>query len=167
MYAKDHLDKKNSLNDSKKENLMLKYEIESKNRQLTTKILELTEKETIIADIIHKLSQLDQDDVDKCKIHNLVSSLKSGQIFHNWQEFEVCFDLTHPNFYNSIDARFPMLTANDKKLCAFLKLHFSTKEIAIITGKSINTIDVGRSRLRKKMGMSSDENLQSFIAHLN
>lgn len=177
MYTKDHLDKVNMLNHNSElelekihidnENLKLKQELESKNRQLTSKLIELTEKETIIADIIQKLSQLDHEDVDKRKIHNLLTSIKSGQSCHNWNEFEVCFDLTHPNFYCGLNARFPKLTANEKKLCAFLKLNFSTKEMSIITGKSVNTIDVGRSRLRRKMGMVSDENLQSFIAHFN
>ncbi len=177
MYTKGHLDKVKMQNYNSKlelekihtenENLKLKQELDSKNRQLTSKLIELTEKETIIADIIRKLSQLDHEDVDKRKIHNLLTSLKSGQSCHNWHEFEVCFDLTHPNFYCGLDARFPKLTANDKKLCAFLKLNFSTKEMSIITGKSVNTIDVGRSRLRRKMGMVSDENLQSYIAHFN
>jgi DNA-binding CsgD family transcriptional regulator len=55
------------------------------------------------------------------------------------------------------------VSANEKKLCAFLRLNMSTKEISAITYQSINSITVARSRLRKKLDIESDESLISFL----
>ena len=63
--------------------------------------------------------------------------------------------------------KFPKLSPNEKKLCAFLRLNMSTKDIAALTRKSTSSIDVARTRLRKKLEISgTDTNLISFLAKL-
>jgi DNA-binding CsgD family transcriptional regulator len=69
----------------------------------------------------------------------------------------------HNDFYDKLNEKFPNLSANEKRLCAFLRLNMSTKEISAITYQSINSITVARSRLRKKLELDSDENLISFL----
>ena len=60
--------------------------------------------------------------------------------------------------------KYPDLTPNEKKICAFLRLNMSTKDICAITYQSVRSIDMARFRLRKKIGLDSDENLVSFLS---
>ncbi|NLO49679.1 MAG: hypothetical protein GX103_00750, partial [Bacteroidales bacterium] len=83
-----------------------------------------------------------------------------------WTEFEVRCQQVHNDFYTKLNERFPNLSANEKRLSAFLRLNMSTKEISAITYQSPNSITVARSRLRKKLGLDTDENLISFLETL-
>jgi DNA-binding CsgD family transcriptional regulator len=59
---------------------------------------------------------------------------------------------------------FPTLTLNERRLCAFLKLQMTTKEIASLTGQSIRAVELARTRLRKKLQLTNSEiNLYDFI----
>ena len=84
-----------------------------------------------------------------------------------WTEFETYFTKVHPDFYKKLSQQFPDLTPNEKKLCAFLKLNLSTKEISAITYQSVNSIMVSRTRLRKKLNIQGEEtNLTNFLMEL-
>jgi DNA-binding CsgD family transcriptional regulator len=176
-YNKEHIEKvevlyQNSLlelakNLKEKENQELKNEVDSKNRMLATKAMIISEKEVLILDLIKQLKGYDSNKNDRLFINKLVNNLKLNLSNNSWDEFEIHFSETHPQFYSLLNKNYPNLSSNERKLCAFLKLNLSTKEIASISGKSTNTIDVARSRLRKKMGLSSDANLQHVIANLS
>ena len=60
--------------------------------------------------------------------------------------------------------KYPDLTANELRLCAFLKLNMNTKEISAVTYQSTNSIDTARSRLRQKLGIKKDDNLIAFLS---
>jgi DNA-binding CsgD family transcriptional regulator len=63
--------------------------------------------------------------------------------------------------------KYPDLTQSELKLCAFLRLNMSTKEISELTGQRILTIDHARYRLRKKLGISNSEiNLVTFLSQI-
>jgi DNA-binding CsgD family transcriptional regulator len=83
--------------------------------------------------------------------------LRSSQDKHLWQEFEAHFTRVHSDFYQKLQEKYPNLTANEKKLCAFLRLNMSTKDISAITYQSINSITVARSRLRKKLNIEGED----------
>ncbi|MGX9987466.1 helix-turn-helix transcriptional regulator [Soonwooa purpurea] len=84
-----------------------------------------------------------------------------------WTEFETHFTKVHPNFYAKLSHQFPNLTPNEKKMCAFLRLNMSTKDISAITQQSVNSIMVSRSRLRKKLKIQGEEqNLINFLMNL-
>jgi DNA-binding CsgD family transcriptional regulator len=90
--------------------------------------------------------------------------MKSDIQKNSWNEFEHHFLKVHPNFYHSLQEKFPLLTANEKKICAFLKLNLKTKEISSITGQSVKSIEVARTRLRSKFNLATEENLNAFIS---
>lgn len=99
-------------------------------------------------------------------IQDIINELKSNQNTNTWAEFEAHFTQVHTDFYKNLHEQFPNLTANEKKLCAFIKLNMSTKDIGSITYQSVKSISVARSRLRKKLNIESDEvNLVSFLAN--
>jgi hypothetical protein len=84
-----------------------------------------------------------------------------------WEEFEYRFQQLHSGFYDRLNQLFPQLTINDRRLCAFLKLDMTTKEISAITGQSVGAVNMARIRLRNKLGIThSDTELFTFLSEL-
>lgn len=81
-----------------------------------------------------------------------------------WFEFEKRFNEVHVNFYNKLANIYRDLTPNERKLCAFLKMGLSTKEIGAITFQNAKSIDMARYRLRKKLGIPNNESFFSFLS---
>lgn len=150
---------------TEKKVLVLKNEVDQKNRNLTSKAIELSKNNQALHQVIDKLTDLEEKEtISKKDIVRMKNSLTSNFKRDNWKEFETYFTEVHPNFYNALNKKYPNLTPGEIKLCAFIKLNFSTKEIASITGKTPASIDVSRSRLRKKLNLGTSENLSSVIS---
>ncbi|MDP4207361.1 MAG: sigma-70 region 4 domain-containing protein [Bacteroidota bacterium] len=81
----------------------------------------------------------------------------------DWHIFQQNFDMIHENFFRNIKKRFPDLTSNDLKLCAYLHLNLSTKEIASLLNISIRGVEAARYRLRKKLSLTPEANLTEFF----
>jgi DNA-binding CsgD family transcriptional regulator len=70
-------------------------------------------------------------------------------------------------FYKKLINQFPDLSPNEQKICAFLRLNMSTKEISELTGQGVNALEIARTRLRKKLGITNTKtNLVSFISQI-
>jgi len=75
------------------------------------------------------------------------------------------FKQVHVEFYKNLIDKYPELTSGELRLCAFLRLNLSTKEIAQLTGQNIKALEMARFRLRKKMGIAdSDTNLVVYLS---
>lgn len=145
----------------------LKAQLDFKNRELTTNVMYLLKKNELITNISEKLikSKLDFKKENQRIIQEIINELKSSQDSDTWAEFEAHFTQVHTDFYARLNKEYPNLSANEKKLCAFLRLNMSTKDIAAITYQSVNSITVARSRLRKKLNIEGEDvNLTNFLA---
>lgn len=81
----------------------------------------------------------------------------------DWAVFQANFDRIHENFFRNLKIRYPEITPNDLKLCAYLRLNLSTKDIAHLMNITIRGVEVARYRLRKKMNIPSEKNLVEFM----
>jgi DNA-binding CsgD family transcriptional regulator len=146
----------------------LRKELEYKNKELTTNVMYLVKKNEFITSIAEKLikSKIDFKKENQALIQELIQELQLNSDDTVWKEFELRFMDVHKDFYNKLNEKFPDLSPNEKKLCAFLRLNMSTKDISAITFQSPTTLDVARSRLRKKLGLDRDENLIVFLTGL-
>ncbi len=97
-------------------------------------------------------------------VEDVIRDLEASSKGDFWKEFELRFQEVHSDFYHKLNELFPNLTPNELKLCAFLRLNMSTKDIAAITFLSINSINIARHRLRKKLNIDQDENLIVFLS---
>lgn len=161
---KEHLELEGKHLNLEKEKL--KEQLDFKNRELTTNVMYLLKKNELITNISEKLikSKLDFKKENQKIIQEIINELKSNQDSDTWAEFEAHFTSVHTDFYTRLNDKIPNLSANEKKLCAFLRLNMSTKDIAAITYQSVNSITVARSRLRKKLNIEGDEvNLTNFL----
>ncbi|NOU46770.1 MAG: hypothetical protein HOO86_06885 [Bacteroidales bacterium] len=82
---------------------------------------------------------------------------------HDWEIFESHFDQAHENFFKKLKAQYPDLTPHDFRLCAYLKLNLSSKEIAPLLNITIRGVEEKRYRLRKRLNLASDQGLTEFI----
>ena len=136
-----------------KQNLAI--EVESNEREVAAKSMFLLEKDNLINKVIKHLKQLKEEvgESEKKSVQKVISELRYSLNNNSWEEFEIRFSKVHPNFYKNIEAAHTSLTSNEKKLCAFLLMDMTTKEIANITGQTSHSINVARTRLRKKLGL--------------
>lgn len=147
----------------------LKEQLDFKNRELTTNVMYLLKKNELITSISEKLikSKLDFKKENQRIVQDIINDLKSSQDSDTWAEFEAHFTQVHVDFYKRLNEKYPNLSANEKKLCAFLRLNMSTKDIAAITYQSVNSITVARSRLRKKLNIEGEDiNLINYLSQL-
>ncbi|MBR1706734.1 MAG: hypothetical protein IJ721_08135 [Bacteroidales bacterium] len=83
----------------------------------------------------------------------------------DWQKFSRHFDIVYDDYLKRLAARFPALSVGDKKMCAYLKMDLSSKEIAPLLNMTVRSVEMTRYRLRKKLGLSRDVNLADFLQH--
>ncbi|WP_170110610.1 tetratricopeptide repeat protein [Flavilitoribacter nigricans] len=138
--------------------------LELKNKELAASTLKLIEKDEFLASIKDKLAEkkegLSADDVRRTVRSIKLSSTK------NWEEFEARFVAVNQGFYECLNERFPKLTQGDQRLCALIKLNFSSKDMAKLMGISVESVHTTRYRLRKKLKLARAVNLEEFIAGL-
>jgi tetratricopeptide (TPR) repeat protein len=63
------------------------------------------------------------------------------------------------DFFKNLLAAYPDLKPTELKLCSYLRLNLSTKELAEVLNKSVRTIENTRFSIRKKMGLGPEDNL--------
>ena len=81
----------------------------------------------------------------------------------NWKKFETNFDIVYENYLKRLGTDYPALTVSDKKLCAYLKMGLSSKDIAPLLNMSFRSVEMSRYRLRKKLNLNRDVNLTEFL----
>ena len=96
----------------------------------------------------------------------VIMSIDQEKANNLWKEFEMRYMEVHKDFHQKLTANYPQLTANERKLCAFMVLNMSTKDISSITYQSEHSIKIARYRLRKKLGLGKNENLTAFLHNL-
>ena len=141
------------------ENEKLKIELEMKHKQLANHTLFLIEKNEYLNDLKNKLDEnLSVAEIKK----SLDKSINSNR---DWGKFQEYFDKVHVDFFNRLNSEFKGLTPADIRLTTLLRLNKNTKEIATLLGISTQSVNIGRHRLRKKLGLSSEQNLNSFLTN--
>jgi len=150
----------------KKEKEELTRDLEAKNRELSTKITQLIEKTELVGNVITQLEKIlnkkNKNFYDD--IQAIIKDLKRNSTGNFWSQFEYTFGQVNQTFYNNLFNAYPNLTNNEKKICAFLKMNLSTKDISTITHQSARSIEIARSRLRAKMKLNRSENLPKFLS---
>jgi len=151
-----------------KENENLQKELELKNRDLVCNVSKIFAKNQVINHVAHRLIKSSDGfkQANTKLIRGVVTELKQTMDETGWKEFDIRFAKVHANFYSVLDKRFPNLTKTERKLCALIKLGMSSKEIASISMIRSASVDTSRSRLRKKLGLKSDDDLFKFLNEL-
>lgn len=148
---------------------LLKADLERKDKELATQVIYSIKKNEMITDVVEKLQSKRSEELigQEAEIRKIIKTLEKSTDQGVWEEFELRFQQVHIGFYDRLHAKFPNLTQNERRLCAFLRLDMTTKEIAAITGQTVRAVEMARIRLRKKMDLTkSDTSLFEVLTHL-
>ncbi len=143
----------------------LEADIELKRKQLTSSTLKFAAQNKLLSSVAKDIKEIKKhtDKEGTRLVYNLLIKLNHSIIDSGWKEFEMSFENLHSNFSKKLNSDYPDLTPNERRLCAFIRMGMQSKEIAGITQQTQNSIDVARHRLRKKLGISSDDDLVGFL----
>src|SRR5699024_7340602 len=148
----------------------LQLNLELKNKELASETLKNAEQNEMLNAIqeeLKKIKNLNSGSNVNQAIHRLQSKIRSDSPQNNWEEFEWRFTKVYESFYRKLNQLHPNLSVHDKRLCALLRLNFSTKEIASITKNSVKSVENSRTRLRKKLGLTNQKiELSTYLSKL-
>lgn len=140
-----------------KELANLTYSLIQKNKLLIEfneeldKIKRLSETNKIVTEDIHTI------------IRKVNRAIDKGE---NWEVFEEYFDTVHENFFVKLKKKFPDFSSKDLRLCAYLRMNLTTKEIAPLMNISVRGVEIGRYRLRKKLDLDRSVNISNFLNNI-
>ncbi|MEO2062665.1 MAG: LuxR C-terminal-related transcriptional regulator [Christiangramia sp.] len=148
----------------KLEKQQLMKEIDVKRKELANTTMMAAKKNEVLMEI---QSELNKDKVkfsNEYRLKHIMTKInRAVKNKDEWKVFETNFNEVHEDFFKEVLERFPNLTNKDLKLCSYLKMNLSSKEIAPLMGISVRGVEVHRYRLRKKMDLDSKTNLTKFL----
>ncbi|MFV8352104.1 triple tyrosine motif-containing protein [Flavobacterium sp. XS2P14] len=143
-------------------NEQLSLDVDTKNRELAVSTMSLNSKNELLAFIKADLKK-NPDDGNR-SIKSVISTInKNITEGDSWSVFKEAFDNADKDFLKKIKASHPSLTPNDLRLCAYLRLNLSSKEVAPLLNISVRSVEIKRYRLRKKMELSHEQGLVEYI----
>ncbi|MBT8309687.1 MAG: LuxR family transcriptional regulator [Flavobacteriaceae bacterium] len=144
-------------------NESLKQDIESKNRELAISTMSLIKKNEFLNNLKEELKNKDNDQGLNSVVKIIDKNLNNTD---DWKFFQEAFNNADKDFLKKVKNIHPSLTPNDLKLCAYLRLNLSSKEIAPLLNISPRSVEVKRYRLRKKMQLEHETSLTNYILEL-
>jgi len=145
----------------------LEHDLHHKTKELTSSAIHIVHNIETIQKLKSQVLSVMETVEDKNMLYQLRKLSKSIEseisIENNWEQFENHFNQIHQDFLVRLRKEFPALTHGDIKLCAYLRLNLSSKEIAPLLNLSLRGVEASRYRIRKKMNLSQDINLTEFI----
>ena len=168
-FQEDAKEKKKEIIELK--NQRLQHDLRHKSQELASSTMNLIRKNEILLDINQNLTRVTTEITEKSEqkvilrqIQKMQDEIKQNiEQDNNWKKFAENFDLVYENYLKRLGDDYPQLTMGDKKLCAYLKMDLSSKDIAPLLNMSFRSVEMSRYRLRKKMDLSRDINLTEFL----
>jgi ligand-binding sensor domain-containing protein len=151
----------------KLQNEKLQAEISFKNIQLADSTMAIIRKNELLIEIKDELDRQREKLIPGFphryfeRLLSLINKNISND--NDWKVFEELFDQAHKNFFKRLKTTYPELTQSDLKLCAYLKMNLSSKEIAPLLNISYRGVETRRFRLRRRLSLDSDNNLVEFV----
>ena len=147
------------------ENQLLAKKLEEKNKALTNNAIQMLQTSEILQSTHKELSDLESKSGNQNNkiLSQIILDLKRNTQSFNKKEFEKLFLEIDGDFYKRLLKEYPELTKNELRLCAFMRLNLSSKEISSITQQTPHSIVVARSRLRKKINLEENKSLTNFL----
>jgi DNA-binding CsgD family transcriptional regulator len=142
-------------------------EIEHKNTELASAAMHLVQKGELLSNIREELGHLTKSlnghgsPEEFKKMQRILS--EENRIDKDWEQFASHFDMVHSDFLRILKLQFQSLSAHELKLCAYLRMNLSSKEIAQLENISVRGVEISRYRLRKKLKLQTETNLFDFL----
>ncbi|NRF41597.1 triple tyrosine motif-containing protein [Pedobacter foliorum] len=148
----------------------LQVELAGKNRELANSAMSLVYKNELLQKLSQEMLKLKDSNGKPLaeeqlrKIQKVIDDGMNDE--RDWNLFESSFNEAHESFFKKLKANHPDLVPNDLKLCAYLHMNMSSKEMASLLNISLRGVEIRRYRLRKKLDVPHDKNLVEFLMEL-
>ncbi|NRT15678.1 ligand-binding sensor domain-containing protein/DNA-binding CsgD family transcriptional regulator [Flavobacterium sp. 28A] len=143
-------------------NEQLSHDVDIKSRELAASTMNLNSKNELLEFIREDLKKTNND--ENRSIKSVISTINKNITGNDsWSVFKEAFESTDKDFFKKLKVLHPSLTSNDLRLCAYLRLNLSSKEIAPMLNISIRSVEIKRYRLRKKMELVHEQGLVEYI----
>lgn len=165
-YRRHRRREQNTRQNAHREHQRLVTELEQGNKKMVTQSIYRQKKSKDLSDLADSLRQLRPQfkPTNQPLIDQVISSLESLGDEEHWEDFEIYFERVHTGFMKNLQKKYPDLSLTEKKMCAYLRLGMTTKEIANIQHISFRAVEQARYRLRKKLGLNKNEDLANFLS---
>jgi ligand-binding sensor domain-containing protein/DNA-binding CsgD family transcriptional regulator len=151
-------------------NEKLEAEINFKNSELASSAMHLVKKGELLSKVKGELAQVMKgfdNPQAATELKKMIKTLsEDDHIDQEWEKFAHHFDKVHSDFVLQLKEVHPTITPNELKLCAYLRMNLSTKEIAQLMNISVRGVEISRYRLRKKLGITSETSLFDYLINL-
>ncbi|MBP3202042.1 MAG: hypothetical protein J6M31_00330 [Bacteroidales bacterium] len=138
-----------------------------KSKELATYSLLEAGRNQVLQKLRTELSRIRYDNggnLSKRDYDLLQSIIRDGEFSESsWEHFYTNFDLIHKSFFRTLLKRHPELSTNDLRICAYLRLNLSTKELADIMGITLKGAEAAKYRLRKKLSLDSSVSISEYL----
>jgi PAS domain S-box-containing protein len=142
-------------------------DLAGKDRELVSSLIRIAQKNELLAYVRKNLSVIKTTlpMPMQQKVTAMLMKIDEHQRVQqfNWEEFKIHFEKVHQGFFTRLKGKFPLLTTKDQRLCAYIYLGLSTKELAGLINITAESAEIGRIRLRKKLGLTRSQNLNDFL----
>jgi ligand-binding sensor domain-containing protein/DNA-binding CsgD family transcriptional regulator len=151
-------------------NEQLQGDLASKSRELANSAMNLVYKNELLQKISEEITHLKDSSgkqLSEDQLRRIQKVIDEGMNDErDWNIFESSFNEAHENFFKKLKSGHPDLVPNDLKLCAYLRMNMSSKEMASLLNISLRGVEIRRYRLRKKLNLEHDKNLVEFLIEL-
>ena len=145
-------------------NDQLQEDFKNKSNELAASTMSIIKKNQLLSQVKEQLMAGKEDSGSVKKIVEIIDrNLKQND---DWELFKEAFNNADREFLKKLEQAHPNLTPNDIRLCSYLRLNLSSKEMAQLLNISTRSVEIKRYRLRKKLNLMHDENLVSYILRL-
>ncbi len=149
----------------------LEMELFERDREILMHVMQINQQKEMLSTFQEQVDSI----VDKQEpelLYESVNQLKSAigakiKVTDDWEQIKMHFEKVHPAFFSQLKTEYENLTVNELKLCAYIKLKFSIKEISRLLSVNHTSIQMSRYRLKKKLGIPENVNIDDFIASRN
>jgi len=145
-------------------NKSLKQDIENKNRELALSTMSLIKKNEFLGQIKNELKKITVNENISSVVKTIDDNINSSD---DWKMFEKAFNNADKKFFKKVKKQHPELTSNDLRLCMFLRMNLNSKDIAPLLNISPRSVEIKRYRLRKKLQLEREINLNEYFINLN
>jgi DNA-binding CsgD family transcriptional regulator len=148
-------------------NEKLRNEMVFKEKELANSTMHIIQKNDFLLNIKEELQKINRSreisSVER-KVNEIVRKIdKDIDNESQWEVFELHLEHVHADFINRLQQKNPDLSSREQKLCAYLRMDMSSKEISSLMNISVRAVENNRYKLRKKMGLDAKDNLSDFI----
>lgn len=148
-------------------NEALQSDIKLKSKQLANNAMALVKKNESLQEIKKEL-MTNKDTFDNYYAYKkLLKKVDNSIVLKDeWEVFEHNFNQVHDEFFQKLKQKHHKLTSKDLKVCAYIKMNLSSKEIAPLMNISVRGVETHRYRLKKKLNLENDTSVVDYLLNL-